>query len=68
MAARIPRKLAQAGKAEGLRVAKATEMMRVTRACRMQMAVTESAVRYVGVFAVVEAGAVGSVGDVARGK
>jgi hypothetical protein len=68
MADKTPRKFAQAGSADGWRREKATEMMSVASACRMQIAVIISAVRYVGVFGVEETDATGSVGDVARGK
>lgn len=44
MAAKMPRKFAQAGRADGWRSVKATEMMTVARACSRQMAVTASAV------------------------
>lgn len=49
-------------------MAKATEIMTVTRAWRRQMAVMASAVRYVGPFDVEDTECVGSVGEVARGK
>ena len=65
----MPRKLAQAGMADGCRSAKTTEMITVTNACRRQMAVIDKAVRYVGpVEDWEDTGAVGSVGEVARGK
>jgi hypothetical protein len=68
MAARIPRKFAQAWMAEGWRMANATEIMTVARAWKRQIAVMASAVRYVGSFDVEETECVGSVGEVARGK
>lgn len=50
MAAKMPRKFAQAGSAAGRRRAKAAEMMMVVKACSRQIAVTARAVRYVGPF------------------
>lgn len=43
-------------------------MMSVAIACKTQIAVMVSAVRYVGPLGVDETDATGSVGDVARGK
>lgn len=68
MADKIPRKLAQAGRADGCRISNAMEMINVARACRRQMPVTVSAVRYVGPPGASETGVTGSVRDVARGK
>lgn len=66
--ASTPRKLAQAGIADGCRRVNATDIIPVTRAWRMHRAVTTNAVRYVGTLGAVETGATGSVGDVALGK
>ena len=68
MAARMPRKFAQAGRALGRHMTNATDMITVARAWRRQMAVTTRAVRYVGALELEETGVVGSVGEVARGK
>lgn len=64
----MPRKFAQAGRAEGWRRAKAAEIMTVARACKRQIAVTARAIRYVGPFLVADTETTGSVGEVARGK
>lgn len=68
MADKTPRKFAQAGSADGWRRENATEIISVASACRRQIAVMVSAVRYVGPVGVEETDATGSVGDVARGK